>query len=169
MFTLAQNVSLATGVLALCLGLYSLWQISSINRLRKTFFAGRSGADMEGIILSLKEQLQDSQRQQATLEQSLKNTRDILSFAVQKVGLVRFNPFQDGGGNFSFSLALLDSRDNGVIITSMYGREQNRIYTKRILAGGSDAPLTKEETEAVAFANSKNQEPRAKKISNRKT
>jgi len=160
MITSAQNISLILGVLALVLGLYGLWQITSINRLRKTFFVGRNGADMEGVILSLKEQLQDSQRQQAVLEQALKSTQEILNFAVQKVGLVRFNPFQDGGGNFSFSLALLDNQDNGVIITSMYGREQNRIYTKRILAGGSDAQLTKEEMEAVAFANSKSQEPK---------
>jgi hypothetical protein len=68
---------------------------------------------------------------------------------------VRFNPFNDGGGNFSFSLALLDSHNTGIIITSMYGREQNRIYTKKIEDGKSDSPLNEEEKQAVEKANSK--------------
>ena len=74
---------------------------------------------------------------------------------MQKVGVVRFNPFDDGGGNFSFSLALLDGHDNGVIITSMYGRQQNRIYTKKISQGASETALTEEEQQAMQEATAK--------------
>lgn len=168
MLTSTPNLGLILSLLALLLAIYALWQNRKINRLRKTFFAGKSGLDLEGVMLSLKEQLAESQRHQAALEAAQKHMGETLSFAVQKVGLVRFNPFADGGGNFSFSLALLDNHNNGVILTSMYGREQNRIYTKKIQGGGSDGQLTAEEMQAVAFANSKTQEPKSKKNSTRK-
>ena len=57
--------------------------------------------------------------------------------------------------NFSFSLVLLDAHNTGVVITSMYGREQNRIYTKKITNGKSDTALTDEEQQAIEIANSK--------------
>ena len=78
------------------------------------------------------------------------------------VGLIRFNPFNDGGGNFSFALALLDAHNTGVIITSMYGREQNRVYTKKIVEGECENQLTDEEIQAIELANSKFQEPKLK-------
>ena len=68
---------------------------------------------------------------------------------IQKVGLVRYNPFSDAGGDQSFALALLDGRRNGVVISSLYGREMNRVYAKRIEGGASKYPLTDEEKEAL--------------------
>jgi hypothetical protein len=75
---------------------------------------------------------------------------------VQKVGVVRYSPFNDGGGNYSFSLALLNAHDSGVVITNMYGRQQSRVYTKRLEKGKSELPLTEEEMRAVSLANQKN-------------
>ena len=112
---------------------------------------------MESVIYSLKQELQNSREQEAALEQGLTELKTKVTFAVQKVGLVRFNPFNDGGGNFSFSLALLDERNTGIIFTSMYGREQNRIYTKKIDQGKCEIKLTEEEEQAVEKANSKQQ------------
>jgi hypothetical protein len=149
------NLSLILAGVALILALYGAWQSFALARLKKTFFAGSKGIDLESTIISLQEQLKDSQRQQTVLEQNLLGLQNTLSFAVQRVGLVRFNPFSDGGGNFSFSLALLNSNRTGVIITSMYGREQNRIYTKKIEAGTSESQLTQEEQQAITIANSK--------------
>jgi len=162
MLTSGQNIIAGLAVLALLLGLYSLWQIVSLNRLRKSFFAGKNGVDLEDVIFHLRDQLQDGQRQQLALELSQNELKETLGFAVQKVGLVRFNPFQGGGGNFSFSLALLDNHNSGVVITSMYGREQNRIYTKKVQSGASDSQLTDEETEAVQIANLKHTNTKVK-------
>ena len=71
---------------------------------------------------------------------------------VQKIGLVRFNPFKEIGGNQSFSLALLDGNDNGVVITSLYTREGNRLYGKPIKNGTSEHLLMEEEKEAIEQA-----------------
>jgi hypothetical protein len=162
------TITLILSVLALFGALYSIWQITSLNRLRKGFFAGSRGVDLQDVIESLQRELSDSRGHTEALEKILLELKDSSSFAVQKLGLVRFNPFNDGGGNFSFSLALLDAHNTGVIFTSMYGREQNRIYTKKIDNGKCEIQLTEEEQQAIAIANSKNQETRTKQIPNLK-
>jgi uncharacterized protein YoxC len=54
---------------------------------------------------------------------------------VQKVGLVRFNPFKELGGDHSFSLAILDAKDSGIVITSLHTRDRTRVYMKDITKG----------------------------------
>lgn len=149
------TINLILSALAIIAGGYCLWQIYSLNRLRKTFFAGTKGLDLESVIHILEQELKDSRASQAVLEQALTELKSQLGLAVQKVGVVRFNPFGDSGGNFSFSLALLNEHNSGVVITSMYGREQNRIYTKSLENGKSEAQLTLEEQQAVSNADGK--------------
>lgn len=69
--------------------------------------------------------------------------------SITKVGVVRFNPFQEIGGDQSFCIALLDEQNNGAVIMSYYGRELNRVYAKRIEHGTSNYELSKEEKEAI--------------------
>ncbi|MGB9911375.1 MAG: DUF4446 family protein [Microgenomates group bacterium] len=72
---------------------------------------------------------------------------------IQKIGLVRFNPFADTGGNQSFSLALLDGEDNGLVISSLHSREITRIYAKPVKNGkGVNYQLSTEEMEAIKNA-----------------
>jgi hypothetical protein len=73
-------------------------------------------------------------------------------FNIQKVGIVRFNPFGDVGGNQSFSIALLDGKDDGVVITSLYLKDGNRVFAKPIKGGKSEFNLSKEEIEAINLA-----------------
>ena len=72
--------------------------------------------------------------------------------AFQKLGLVRFNPFEDTGGNQSFALALLDKNGDGIIISSLHARAVTRIYGKAIAGGKSEAALSTEESEALKIA-----------------
>lgn len=71
---------------------------------------------------------------------------------IQKVGLVRFNPFGDTGGDQSFAMALLDGNDSGVVILGLHGRETTRIYVKDIKNGVAEHSLSKEETQAIEKA-----------------
>ena len=71
------------------------------------------------------------------------------SRSIQKVGVVRFNPFKETGGNQSFSIALLDSKDNGLVISSLFTRQGTRIYAKPVKNGKSTYQLSKEELEAI--------------------
>jgi len=81
--------------------------------------------------------------------QKLEKQLKTMQRAITKIGIVRFNPFKEIGGDQSFSIALLDEQRNGVLITSYYGRELNRIYAKPIQGGASDHELSVEEKEAV--------------------
>jgi len=74
------------------------------------------------------------------------------SMGLQKVGVVRFNPFGDVGGDQSFSVALLNFENSGIVITSLYSREGNKVYSKPILGGISKHHLAEEEKEAIEKA-----------------
>ena len=91
-----------------------------------------------------------------TKAQLLKINREIQSVQleaknyIQKIGLIRFNPFADTGGDQSFSLALLDAKDNGIVITSLFARTGVRWYIKKIHGGkGVEHELSVEEKEAI--------------------
>lgn len=79
------------------------------------------------------------------ISEELNNLKRENKFSIQKVGLVRFNPFKEIGGDQSFSLVLLDNNNDGVVITSLYTREGNRVYGKPIKAGLSEYLLSEEE------------------------
>ena len=152
---LNSNIILAIlvfSILGLSLGVWNFFYIKNLRKLSRTFFGGKNGADLEHVLLALTEQLDDLGRQHEITREGLKDLREFFRFAIQKVGLVKFNPFDDSGGNFSFSLALLDEQNSGIILTNMHGRQQTRIYTKNIVEGQSDMPLTEEEKQALEQA-----------------
>jgi hypothetical protein len=70
----------------------------------------------------------------------------------QKMGLIRFNPFKETGGDHSFSLALLDGKDTGIIITGLHTRERTRVYVKAVKEGKSEFELSEEEKKALVKA-----------------
>jgi hypothetical protein len=70
----------------------------------------------------------------------------------QRVALVRYDAFDDVGGRLSFSCALLDGRGNGVVITSISGRQDTRVYAKPVHGGTSEHNLSAEEEEAIREA-----------------
>ena len=71
---------------------------------------------------------------------------------VQRVGLIKFNPFNESGGDHSFSLALLDGDKNGIIITSLHTRERTRLYLKEVFSGKVKVKLSEEEEKALKLS-----------------
>ncbi|HHY38945.1 MAG TPA: DUF4446 family protein [Clostridia bacterium] len=90
------------------------------------------------------------------LEKELGILSTDLDSCIRRVGLVRFRAFDDVGCDLSFSIALLDAKSNGVVITSLYGRQESRVYAKPIKEGKSNYPLSPEEIEALRQAVSQN-------------
>lgn len=72
--------------------------------------------------------------------------------SMQKSGFFRYNPFEDTGGNQSFSICLLDAHDNGFIISSLHGREGTRMYAKEVKSGNAVQTLSDEENEVLKTA-----------------
>lgn len=71
---------------------------------------------------------------------------------IQKVGLIRFNPFRDVGGNQSFTLSLLNEEDSGIVLTGLHSRDTTRLYIKDVLRGKGKSELSKEEKNAIEAA-----------------
>jgi hypothetical protein len=82
---------------------------------------------------------------QATLEHRTRAS-------IQHVGLVRFNPFEDTGSDQSFALALLDDQRDGVVISSLHGRSNTRLFAKPVEGGASSHTLSDEEAQAIRVA-----------------
>ena len=76
----------------------------------------------------------------------------LMPSAIRHVGLVRFSPFHDTGGDQSFALALLDGRGDGVVVTGLHSRHDSRLYAKPIERNGSSYSLTPEERDAMERA-----------------
>lgn len=147
-----QIIALCLSGLALIAGAIAWHQARSVLKLKKTFFSGTQAQDLEHIIYGLVAKIDSQAGHQAVLEQELARLKQHVSHTFHKIGIIRFNPFEDGGGNFSFTLALLNEHNSGFVITSMHGRQQCRVYTKRLMNGKSETQLTDEEYQAVQIA-----------------
>lgn len=151
-----QNLAIASSGLTILLLLLVIWQSIKINRLdriRSEFFASGIKKDFEQILVDQNRAItkinQDLKEQDDSLNRLYKDNRN----NIQKIGFMRFNPFDDAGGNISFSLALLNAKDDGVIISSLHGREGTRVYAKAVKSGLSESKLTEEEAQAIKEAN----------------
>ena len=71
---------------------------------------------------------------------------------LQRVGVIRFNPFQDRGGEQSFAIALLDHAGTGIVLSSLHGRTETRLFAKQIANGKSAITLSDEEQQAIRAA-----------------
>lgn len=92
-------------------------------------------------------------KQQANyLENQVASLQQQAAQSLKKIGIVRFNPYRDTGGDQSFALCILDSYDNGLMVTAIHGREGTRVYAKPIIEQKSDYELSHEEKAALEQA-----------------
>ena len=105
--------------------------------------------DFKDIFLSQKDKNNDLEERIKEAFLRIKNLDEICERTIQKTGIVRFNPFNEMGGNQSFVIALLDAKNNGFVISSLFVKEGNRVYSKMVRNGKSDHSLSGEEVEAI--------------------
>ncbi|MEP7379552.1 MAG: DUF4446 family protein, partial [Chloroflexota bacterium] len=75
-----------------------------------------------------------------------------LEGAIQRVGVVRYNPFEDTGSNQSFVLAMLDARGDGFVLSSLHSRQATRMFLKQVSGGKVESAVSDEEAEALRLA-----------------
>lgn len=124
-------------------------RLRKLENFQKKFFSGKTGTDLEALIVSQEERLQKVSGDIKKLSSAHRVLADLHQLSIQKVGVVRFNSYAEAGGNNSSAVALLDAHDNGVVISSLYGRDTSRVYVKPIVSGNSEIPLTEEEKQAI--------------------
>jgi Protein of unknown function (DUF4446) len=113
---------------------------------------GEEGASLEDVLGAHLEKVYGLGREVERLTAKTNKLETAGLRAFQRVGLVRFNPFEETGGNQSFALALLDAEGDGWVLSSLHARSGTRVYAKAIRGGRSDAALSEEETAAIRQA-----------------
>lgn len=138
--------------LALIAALSAVFYLWNTSRRYQTVFRLAEQGDLPGMIASVISDAESLKSIVAHLEEQDAELRRLLEKSVRRTGLVRFDAFDDMGGKLSFAAALLDEKGNGLVISSISGRQESRSYAKRIVNGESDIALSKEEKEAIEQA-----------------
>lgn len=149
-------ILLFTVLFTLALLAWALWLSIALSRLRKdisTLFAGKKGVDLEHLLLGQIKDIKSLDQEIQELYEISNRLRELALKSIHKVSLLRFNPFKEVGGNQSFSLALLDGKNDGMVISSLHTREGTRVYAKPIASGEANGfPLTDEEKQVIKEA-----------------
>jgi len=149
------NLMLALAGVCLILLLWNLALSARVGRLLRQQRNLLRGAHPGNVIDLLEDALQQGLQTRAKMEEVLDHFRQLtdhhrLSF--QQGGLVRFDAFDGVGGQQSFALALLDGNKDGVVVSSLFGREGARVYAKPVENGRSTYTLSQEEVQAIEQA-----------------
>lgn len=145
--------AIIVGILLLIWNIFLQFSVSRISKNQQQLFSGKGTEDLEKIILGHVKGIKELDRDIQDLYGISNKIHNLASRSVHKVGVVRFNPFKDLGGDQSFSIALLDSENSGVVFSSLHSREGNRVYAKPVSKGKAGKyPLTDEEIEAIKKA-----------------
>ena len=128
-------------------------KLSKLNKYYKTFINKLgNGNNIEEDLETFMYRVEKVEKQNGELNEFVKTLDNDLMKCIQKIGIVRYNAFKDTGSDLSFTLALLDEKDNGVVLNGIYSREMSNIYAKPVEKGESKYTLSEEEREAISKA-----------------
>ena len=131
----------------------NLWMnVSYMKKRYRKMMTGVDGQNLERMLIGHIEETQHVVEEQKRIDAENKAIQDLLQKALTRVGVVRFRAFEDMGSDLSYAVALLDSDNSGVILSSIFGREDSRSYVKPIEKGQSTYTLTDEEHQALQKA-----------------
>lgn len=139
-------------VITFILLIITLCKLKSLRRRVDTLTRGKDAESMEDTILKFFEKIEALEDAEQKMHRDIKEIKDNLKIAYQKTGLVKYDAFREMSGALSYSLALLDKENNGVLVSSMYSREGCYSYAKEIVNGESKINLSEEEEEALKQA-----------------
>ena len=119
------------------------------------FMRGKDAETLEDVILERFEQVDTLITENETKTKQITEIFENLKTTVQKCGIVKYDAFHEMGGKLSFSMAMLDDKNNGFILTSVHTREGCYTYVKEIIKGESFVVLSEEERSALEEAKNK--------------
>lgn len=142
-------------VLVVILLIRSFMLSSKLKRLRTSYTRFMEGAgveELESVIINLKQRLDVQEEGQSNLKQTVQSLDDTLKKKKGNVGIHRYNAFAERGNDLSFSIAIVNDGEDGMVLSGIHGREQTFVYAKPVKDGKSEYPLTPEELEAISLA-----------------
>lgn len=127
------------------------WMLRDARKKVRAILGASDGADTD-IMGDILRRVARAEAKLKEVEPRLKSTESISATSIHKIGFLRFNPFQDMGGDNSFVAAFLDRDNNGIVFSSLTMREGARLYAKEIAGGAAKQPLSAEEKQALEIA-----------------
>ncbi len=142
--------------IVILLFLLYLINIIKYSKLRKNYSSFMkkigNGNNIQETIENYMKKIEEVQKENNDLKNYCKQLDSTLSTSIQKVGLVRYSAFKDTGSDLSFTLALLNEKNTGIVLNGIYSREMSNIYAKPIENGISTYTLSEEEKQAIKKA-----------------
>ena len=139
-------------VLSTILGILALIKIRNLQQFHKKLFTGKKSKNLEGLILELVDKTDGLDKDIESLFDASNQINKLSLKGLNKIGLVRFNPFGEKGHKGCFSLALFNERKKGIILSTLSTESGNKVFIKRVINGKSDIQLTGEEKKAAELA-----------------
>ncbi|MGN0364733.1 MAG: DUF4446 family protein [Suilimivivens sp.] len=127
----------------------NLCQMKKLKKNYKIFMQGKKAESLEETLLKRLDQVDELMKANEENEKNIKELFQNMRFSYQKMGLSKYDAFNEMGGKLSFSLAMLDMRDNGFIINAMHTSAGCYTYMKEIVDGNSIIVLSEEEQKAL--------------------
>jgi len=146
---------LGMAAILLIIGIIMIMQAVKLSKLRKRYnamMAGTGVSNLEELLVDLRLQLDKVEDEQSKQGEQMKSTIAKMHTLKGNMGVKRYNAFNEGGSELSFSMAILDDEQNGVVLTAIHSRETSYVYAKPMLNGESRYALSPEEKEAIALA-----------------
>ncbi len=134
------------------LAMILLARVVGLQKRYNAFMKGADGTNLESSILSKYKEFEKVKKETKLNAEKLDVTCETLINAFQKMGIVKYDAFAEMGGKLSYSLCMLDDKDNGFIITSIHSREGCNSYIKEIIRGKSYVIMSTEERQALEAA-----------------
>lgn len=145
-------IGMVTIVLVIVLFVYCVIlhiRLGSLKKKYDFFMQGEHGASLERKLSVEVSEIRDAAKGLESLLSEQVAIRNIQSNTLQKIGFIKYNAFENIGNDLSFALTLLDGNNNGICISSIYGRNESRIFSKPIVKGKSLVSLSQEELESL--------------------
>lgn len=143
-------------IILLILLIVNIVQISTLKKRYKIFMSGKNAKSLEDTLIKRINQVDSLIQANNVNEKNIDKLFHNIKFTFQKVGLVKYDAFNEMGGKLSFSLALLNETDDGFVMNAVHSREGCYTYIKEIVAGNSIIVLAEEEQEALNMAKEAN-------------
>jgi hypothetical protein len=145
-------VAIAVAVAAVVIAVLAYRKLSSIVRAQEVLLGGEGKTDMVEFAVSLQGRVEDLQRAFDELAAALSRVDRRVDGSLSRMALIRYDAYEETGGQQSASIALLDSARSGVVLTAIQGRDYARVYVKQLDRGRTSIALSPEEQQAVERA-----------------
>ena len=143
------------GLTLLCFILLMIehFRLSGMIKKYRCLIKGLSENNVEDLMVSYSEEMDKVKKElEGNIENRLCELEKRMPSTLRNVGMISYNAFENMGNNMSFSMAALDDKKNGFVLTGIYTRENSYVYLKEVIGGQSQKELSKEEKEALSKA-----------------